>query len=126
MDEKYIHISKEIYNTRKKEMSKKVDSIIQLVTSKDECRSSVILRYFGEKNTNNCGICDICVENNDLSVRIKQLQTMITKELINGALSIDDLSQELNSNKQMILKSIQLLLDEKEIILNEHQKFELK
>ena len=126
MDEKYIHISKEIYNNRKIEMGKKVDSIIRLVTSKDECRSAIILKYFGERDIKNCGICDICVENKNLSERIEQLQNMISKELKSGALSIESLSQKLNSNKQMILKSVQLLLDEKEIILNEQQKFELK
>jgi len=126
MDEKYIHISKEIYKERKIEMSKKVDSMIQLVTSKEQCRSAIILKYFGEENVENCGICDICVEKKDLSKRINQLQESILKALKLEPLSIEQLTHKLDSNKKMILQSVQFLLDEKEIILNKQQEFELK
>jgi len=125
MDEKYIHISKEIYNQRKMEMIEKIESMINFATSKDVCRSSIILKYFGEVNPPNCGLCDICVENKNQSERIKVLQNKIIKALKIRTSPIEDLCIKLGSNKKMILTAIHILQDEKKVILNQNQEFKL-
>lgn len=35
--------------------------MVDYVTSETACRSRMLLRYFGEKNENNCGQCDVCL-----------------------------------------------------------------
>ena len=125
MDEKYIHISNKIYSQRKAEMQKKIDSMIQFITSTDECRSAMILKYFGDSNPPDCGMCDICKERKDNTKRIKELQSLILKNLKDNNYSIEDLEQLLSSNKKLILQASHLLIDEKLILLNDEQKFQL-
>lgn len=125
MDEKYIHISKDIYSKRKAEMKQKIESMIHLVTTKDECRSAIILKYFGEKKTPNCGICDICVENKKDTERIKELQELIKGILKDNSYSSEKLTQILKTNKKLLLKAIEPLMDEKTIQINKELEFEL-
>ncbi len=37
------------------------DTMIQYVTEEDTCRSTFLLRYFGENDAEDCGRCDICL-----------------------------------------------------------------
>jgi ATP-dependent DNA helicase RecQ len=124
MDEKYLHISKDVYSLRKKEMIKKTEAIIHFINSTKECRSAIILKYFGETNPLDCGMCDICIENKDDSERIKKLQKLILIELEKTDCTIESLGLTLGSNKKMLLKATQLLIDEKKIKLNDKNLFE--
>ena len=125
MDDKYLHISTEVYRKRKIEMQKKIDAMLNFVTNKDICRSAIILKYFGETKVIDCGMCDICKENKDDSKRIKQLQEYILSSLKSKPYSIEDLAIAIGSNKKMILKASQMLIDEKKIFLNSEQNFEI-
>ena len=123
MDEKYIYISKENYRFRKDEMQKKIEAMVRFVTSDSECRSAIILDYFGENDIKNCGLCDVCVEKQDLSQRISELQKQILNKLSLKPYSIEHLTQELSTNSKMILKATHSLIDEEKIKLNEKQEF---
>jgi len=106
-------------------MIKKVDTMIRFVSSKEECRSTIILKYFGENNALDCNMCDICVENKDDSKRIKQLQKLVLNELKESNSSIETLGVRLYSNKKVLLKAIQLLIDENKMKLNDSNEFEI-
>ena len=42
----------------------RVNAVLEYTESNDECRSTILLRYFGEKADKDCGCCDVCVERN--------------------------------------------------------------
>lgn len=125
MDEKYIHISKSVYSQRKTEMKAKIEDMIHFVTSEHECRSAIILKYFGETETPNCGICDVCVENHLDENRIQELEIQIKAQLKIGPFSAEALTQMLKTNKNLLLKACHALQDEKIIRINEDQLFDL-
>ena len=56
--------SKEIYEELQEQMTIRVNAVLEYAESDDECRSTILLRYFGEKAEKDCGCCDICVERN--------------------------------------------------------------
>jgi ATP-dependent DNA helicase RecQ len=56
-----ISISDKHYKLRKKVIEEKSRSVIQYLRSGDECRSQMILKYFGETKPVKCGKCDICL-----------------------------------------------------------------
>lgn len=58
-----IHIPPTIYEHRKQEMLERVEAISEYITEDDQCRSAYLLSYFGESANHDCGICDICVDN---------------------------------------------------------------
>ena len=51
-----------IYEELQERMVARVDSVLEYAESDDECRSTVLLRYLGEKADSDCGYCDVCVE----------------------------------------------------------------
>lgn len=57
---KEIQLPPEAYDTRKTEFIKRIEAMLHYVEGRDECRSVVLLRYFGEKRAKPCGMCDVC------------------------------------------------------------------
>ena len=54
--------SKDIYEDLQEQMVVRVNAVLEYAECDDECRSTILLRYFGEKAEENCGCCDVCVE----------------------------------------------------------------
>lgn len=65
IDGEDIVLSKEIYDNRKEQFSKRIDAVLAYMRNDNVCRSRQLLRYFGEKNTNDCGQCDVCLSHKD-------------------------------------------------------------
>ena len=55
------HLNKEKWNERRSYDQNKLNAISEYVTNKSKCRSSELLNFFGEKTSENCGVCDICI-----------------------------------------------------------------
>jgi len=58
---RFILLSEEIYEDRKKQYYKHVEAIISYATNEGICRSNMLTTYFGEKHAGECGICDVCL-----------------------------------------------------------------
>lgn len=56
----FFNLSNETYAERKNNAREKLDAVIQYVKRTDKCRSRLLLEYFGEVKSPNCGKCDIC------------------------------------------------------------------
>jgi ATP-dependent DNA helicase RecQ len=56
-----FYISEKTYLERKNLLGGRIEAMIDFVKNESECRSIKILRYFGQKNTDKCGICDVCL-----------------------------------------------------------------
>lgn len=63
-DGERITISNNVYEDRKLEFEKRIGAIIGYAQNDSVCRSRQLLRYFGETNSNDCGLCDVCLEHN--------------------------------------------------------------
>jgi ATP-dependent DNA helicase RecQ len=56
-----IHIDEKAYRFRKEQFVKRVNGMLNYVQTKS-CRSTTIAEYFGEQESQACGICDNCVK----------------------------------------------------------------
>ncbi|WP_267401939.1 MULTISPECIES: RecQ family ATP-dependent DNA helicase [unclassified Chryseobacterium] len=75
------------------------------------CKMKLILSYFGEKNTKNCGICSIC-EKNKQSIFGKNIGLEIINLLSKKPATIEELSIQLTYHpKDNILENLIYLLD---------------
>ena len=64
IESSHLVFSKEIYEELQEQMTIRVNAVLEYAESDDECRSTILLRYFGEKAEKDCGCCDVCVERN--------------------------------------------------------------
>jgi ATP-dependent DNA helicase RecQ len=55
-----LHIPAEAYRIRKQVAAKKLHGVVRYVSRTDKCRSRLLLEYFEENDTVNCGQCDVC------------------------------------------------------------------
>ena len=54
-----------IYEERLQKSKERTDAMIAYMTCESECRSVMLLEYFGERNGRKCGMCDVCLSEKD-------------------------------------------------------------
>lgn len=64
VEKERLVISREIYEDRKEKYEARIQAMIEYATREDECRSRMLLAYFGEEDGENCLICDVCLQKN--------------------------------------------------------------
>ena len=75
------------------------------------CKMKLILAYFGEKNSKNCGQCSVC-EKNKQSIFGKNIGNQIINLLAKKPSTIEELSVQLSyHSKENILENLIFLLD---------------
>ncbi|MBO4644913.1 MAG: RecQ family ATP-dependent DNA helicase [Bacteroidales bacterium] len=62
VDEKHLFYDPDIYYRRKQVAEKRVEAVEHYVLHHSVCRSQLLLSYFGEKQSDACGKCDICLK----------------------------------------------------------------
>lgn len=60
LEPKSLYISRENYHDRKERCQKRFDAMYHYALSTSTCRSRLLLAYFGQKDTKECGQCDVC------------------------------------------------------------------
>ncbi|MCM1311584.1 MAG: RecQ family ATP-dependent DNA helicase [Bacteroides sp.] len=73
VDTSRVYLSPAVYDERKAEYAKRIDSMIEYAGSVDKCRSRMLLEYFGERTEEGCGQCDVCLRQKKNSPAEKDL-----------------------------------------------------
>ena len=61
-DSQYLIFPPAIYDDLKKRYTERIASMTAYATSTNQCRSRMLLRYFGEESRHDCGHCDVCLD----------------------------------------------------------------
>ena len=103
-----------------------IDSILAYVKNDHSCRNKQLLRYFGEKVNENCGICDVCrralTATNTAS---EGIASDIIKLLNYQKRSSRALIADLNYGEALVLEGIRLLLEDGKIKINSRNEYEI-
>lgn len=110
----YLRIKTEVYKLRKELAIEKVGAMIKFVNN-PICRSVQILKYFNQES-NACGICDVCIEENKSNYTNQELIEMIKDELNKESRTFEELLGlfALKSKKQLQI-AVNYLIEEKMI-----------
>jgi len=104
-----IMLSKTFYSQRKMEAFAMFDKLVHYVSSDSECRSRMLVSYFGESNSSNCGVCDTCLARKRKAISERQSQEIVQDILkilsINPA-SITDMVNRMKHVKENDLIAI--------------------
>jgi ATP-dependent DNA helicase RecQ len=111
-------------NDLKKSQFRSVANYIQTTTT---CKEQLLLNYFGEDATENCGICSFCISK---KITAKEnnidLQEKIITALIKEPLSSLDLLNQLQCNSEILLETLRALVDHSKIKLLANNTYQIK
>lgn len=65
---KYLVIPQSVYEVRKRRFEKRIKGITEYAERNDICRSRMLLSYFGENKSSDCGQCDVCLAKSDTGI----------------------------------------------------------
>ena len=106
------------YNKRKQSHIKKLEGMLQYIAEK-ECRQKNILNYFGEKTSELCGKCDLCLANNKenhIETRTIEILELLRK---NNTMTIHQIYEYFPYNqREIIVGIVNDLLSEQKISRN--------
>ena len=123
-----LHIGREVYEDRKESYATRIQAMIDYATAEENCRSRMLLRYFGEKNRHNCGICDVCLQKHASGIRQGEFMDMkeeVFKRLEGGPVALAKLAGELGEDREKAVNILSFLTKE-EIIHLENGILSLK
>lgn len=110
IDIKDIYVSDRNYKDLKNAAEKRRETMIAYAENNGECRSRQLLRYFGETQSCDCGVCDVCI------AKKKTSRTRLDDEIIDilaaSPLTIKQLSERLPKiAKDELISTVRRLLD---------------
>ncbi len=129
IDIERITLGKEVYDDRRDRYIARVKSVLDYAKEENTCRSQVLLSYFGEKNTQACGQCDICLkkkENTITTEDFEQIKNQIISILQTEALTTNALLKRIKAKENKTLQVIRFLIDNDKIIENERMLLSCK
>ena len=112
----YLHIGPEAYEDRKQAYAVKVGHMAGYIELTDSCRQLYLMAYFGQREKEVCGICDLCLEqkkrpgNTNRKTEEKILELLKQKDY-----EIRELIYESAGSRQQATACIRKLLDAGEI-----------
>ena len=59
-ESEHLFFPHEVYDDLKERYTRRIQAMIDYAASRSECRSRMLLRYFGEEQAADCGHCDVC------------------------------------------------------------------
>jgi len=104
-----------------------VDSMLAYVKNDKLCRNHQLLSYFGEKTDQPCNNCDVCNNPKKLDrSSLLDIKSDILELLESKQSSSRDIIRELPQNELLILKTLQMLLEDGKININSKNEYILQ
>lgn len=125
-DSEKMNFNYEFLKNRKHAQEVRLTAMKYYVISDSTCRSQMLLSYFGEQEAPRCGICDVCLKRNKLELselEFEQITNHVKTLLVAQPYTITEIVDKTPKlREQKTLQTIQWLLDNEELELNERNQ----
>ena len=109
-----------MYEQRKEQFTQSIASVINYAKNQKVCRSRILLDYFGESNSEDCGQCDVCLHHRKdylADDQIEKAKKSILSLLADGRQHWIHELNKLPLSTDLIDTALQNLVDEEQIQL---------
>ena len=114
-DVEALQLNEVKWEKRKEYEKNKLNRISDYISTNKTCRSKMLLHYFGEENSEKCGVCDVCVLEKRKNIKDKEflrISNKIKEYLQEKEHSLEEICTLLpNTNEQEIINILNFLFD---------------
>jgi ATP-dependent DNA helicase RecQ len=124
LDRSHLTISPDVYLRVRENYIERVANITEYADNKTRCRSAFLTNYFGEEN-GRCGMCDTCLERNELELSKYEFDLIVDriKELLaDSTMRPEDLAAAMDFPTEKSTKVIRWLLDHEKLLYDDTHK----
>ena len=118
-DVEFLNLNEQKWESRKQYEQEKLSKITNYITEKKECRSKLLLHYFGEEDSGKCDKCDFCIRQKReriKEVEYQKISTQLEKILNDNELTLEEICALLPKiNENELINVIQFLFDNDKI-----------
>jgi len=121
-DSRHLRFPAEVYKDRLDQYSQRVESVIDYASSSYICRSRLLLYYFGQSHSENCGHCDVCLNRKKTHLNdseFKEIEAVIRSKLSKAAYTADDLVDSIAVSSDKVWKVLRWLEDVGVVVEND-------
>jgi ATP-dependent DNA helicase RecQ len=96
-------------------------SVLQYITNADTCKNKLLLAYFDETVTKDCGICSFCMTKK----KTNPIETVVLiEQLVQKApMTSREIEDSLQISAEATIFALQLLLEQNKIAINSHNQY---
>ncbi|MGH2665835.1 RecQ family ATP-dependent DNA helicase [Flavobacterium sp.] len=102
-----------------------LEAVIRYVSDESNCKSKLLLDYFGEKNPDDCGICSFCSNKKSQKHDLGTIRTEILALLSEKEMTSRDVAAVFPVEESEILKALKQLLEHGIITFNTKNQYTL-
>ncbi len=113
-----LHLPPQYIFERKKLIKERIGSVVEYITTTNRCRSKMLLGYFGEEMTKDCGHCDYCLKKKNNGGKDKAALDQSIIEMIREKqpIAMNELIKSLAAfEEKTIISEVRKLIDNKKI-----------
>ena len=105
-----------------------IKAVIDYVNNDNECKNKILLNYFGEKTTKNCGMCSYCISNKKSSnaIDVKAITHNIILLLEEKPLNSRKIVETLPFTEQHVLDVLKLMVENNILIITATNTYKIK
>jgi ATP-dependent DNA helicase RecQ len=112
------------YLERQSQLKKEqLQSVIHYIKENQTCKTRLILAYFGEKSTADCGICSYCISKKKKTTNTKSLATSILTLLQSEELTSREIQEKTQTDTASVIEVLQQLLEQEQIVIKTNNKY---
>ncbi|MDR2139836.1 MAG: RecQ family ATP-dependent DNA helicase [Tannerella sp.] len=111
---RHVVIPRYAREDRMERYRKRMERMLEYIHEEHHCRTRILLRYFGEKHTEDCRTCDICLRKTQSGLKqweFNAVREKLVGELTKGAKDIPSLAETLPLDRDGNIRVIRFLLD---------------
>ena len=113
-----LYIAPETYRFRIERAEERFTHMVAYATNDKECRSELLERYFGARETSACGICDLCLaarRRAKAAASDPEIETRILQLLEEESVTVKELAATFRGEAAVVLHAIEHLQEEGKI-----------
>jgi ATP-dependent DNA helicase RecQ len=117
---KYLFIPQSVYEQRRDKLIHRIKNVIDYGGSQTQCRSKLLLHYFGEEAASDCGKCDVCIEKKQQEMRSSDMDRLVQtifNQLSEKEMTVDEITAATNCPEKRLVEALRFLADNGQIVI---------